>query len=233
MWHGCGLRVGVDEVTMLYRRTRQEMPASPEEVEAAINEGVKIDFLVAPIRIISQDDCLQIQCIRMELGEPDASGRRRPVPVEGSEFMLEVDFFVMAIGQKAIIPKAFDVELTRRGLIRAEKAKAQSRKRVFTGGDVMSGPATVIGAIRGGREAASEIDKHLGGTGDITQRFVPEQPENRVLGRDEGFAYWKRMHEEMLPVEECLKGFEEVEHAFLMRNRHWKKRKGACAVNCG
>ncbi|EFK09230.1 2Fe-2S iron-sulfur cluster binding domain protein [delta proteobacterium NaphS2] len=210
----CGLRVGVDEVTMLYRRTRQEMPASPEEVEAAINEGVKIDFLVAPIRIISQDDCLQIQCIRMELGEPDASGRRRPVPVEGSQFMLEVDFFVMAIGQKAIIPKAFDVELTRRGLIRAEKAKAQSRKRVFTGGDVMSGPATVIEAIRGGREAASEIDKHLGGTGDITQRFVPEEPENRVLGRDEGFAYWKRMHEEMLPVEECLKGFEEVEHAF-------------------
>ena len=210
----CGLRVGVDEVTMLYRRTRQEMPASPEEVEAAINEGVKIDFLVAPIRIISQDDCLQIQCIRMELGEPDASGRRRPVPVEGSEFMLEVDFFVMAIGQKAIIPKAFDVDLTRRGLIRAEKAKAQSRKRVFTGGDVMSGPATVIEAIRGGREAASEIDKHLGGTGDITQRFVPEEPENRVLGRDEGFAYWKRMHEEMLPVEECLKGFEEVEHAF-------------------
>lgn len=210
----CGLRVGADEVTMLYRRTREEMPASPEEIEAAVNEGVKIDFLVAPIRIISHDDCLRIQCIRMELGEPDAGGRRRPVPVVGSEFMLEVDFFVMAIGQKAIIPKAFEVELTRRGLIRAENAKAQSRKRVFTGGDVMSGPATVIEAIRGGREAASEIDKHLGGTGDITQRFVPEEPENKVLGRDEGFAYWKRMHEEMLPVEECLKGFEEVEHAF-------------------
>ncbi|MCG6880612.1 MAG: FAD-dependent oxidoreductase [Deltaproteobacteria bacterium] len=210
----CGLRVGADEVTMLYRRTRQEMPASPEEVDAALNEGVKIDYLVAPIRIIAQDDCLQVQCVRMELGQPDASGRRRPVPMAGSEFMLEVDYFVMAIGQKAAVPKDFNVVLSRRGYIRAEKAKAESRKRVFTGGDVMSGPATVIEAINAGREAASEIDKHLGGTGDITQRFVPEEPENKILGRDEGFAYWKRVHEEMLPVEECLKGFEEVEHAF-------------------
>jgi NADPH-dependent glutamate synthase beta subunit-like oxidoreductase len=120
----------------------------------------------------------------------------------------------MAIGQKAAVPKDFNVVLSRRGYIRAEKAKAESRKRVFTGGDVMSGPATVIEAINAGREAASEIDKHLGGTGDITQRFVPEEPENKILGRDEGFAYWKRVHEEMLPVEECLKGFEEVEHAF-------------------
>jgi len=210
----CGLRVGAEEVTMLYRRTREEMPASPEEIEAALNEGVKIDFLVAPIRIIGQKDCLEVQCIRMELGQPDASGRRRPVPVEGSEFMLEVDYFVMAIGQKAIIPTGFDVELTRRGHIKAENARAHSRKRVFTGGDVMSGPATVIEAIRGGREAASEIDRYLGGNGDISQRFIPEEPETKRLGRDEGFAYWKRLHEEMLPVEESLKGFDEVEHAF-------------------
>ncbi|HKI48084.1 MAG TPA: FAD-dependent oxidoreductase [Desulfobacteria bacterium] len=210
----CGLRVGADQITMLYRRTRGEMPASPEEVEAALNEGVKIDFLVAPIRIIAQDDCLQIQCIRMELGQPDDSGRRRPVPVEGSEFMLEVDYFVMAIGQKAVIPKEFGVILTRRGYIKAENAKAHTRKRVFTGGDVMSGPKTVIEAINAGREAASAIDSHLGGTGDITQRFVPEEPENKILGRDEGFAYWKRLHEEMLPAEESLKGFDEVEHAF-------------------
>ncbi len=210
----CGLRVGASEVTMLYRRTRKEMPASPEEIEAALNEGVNIDYLVAPIRLIAQDDCLQVQCIRMELGKPDASGRRRPVPVEGSEFMLEVDFFVMAIGQKAVIPKAFNVELTRRGYIKAEDGIVHSRKRVFTGGDVMSGPATVIEAINGARIAASEIDKYLGGSGDIMQRFIPEEPENKRLGRDEGFAYWKRMHEEMLPVEECLKGFDEVEHVF-------------------
>ena len=211
----CGLRVGADEVTMLYRRTREEMPASPDEIEAAIDEGVKIDFLVAPIRIIAHDDNLQIQCIRMKLGEPDASGRRRPVPLEGSEFMLEVDFFVMAIGQKALIPKNFNVMMTRRGYIKTEESpRVHSRKRVFTGGDVMSGPATVIEAINAGREAAKAIDKHLGGTGDILQRFVPEKPENKVLGRDEGFAYWKRMHEEMLPVEERLKGFDEVEYAF-------------------
>jgi len=210
----CGLRVGADEVTMLYRRTRGEMPASPEEVEAALNEGVRIDFLVAPIRIIAQDDGLQVQCIRMELGQPDDSGRRRPVPVEGSEFMLEVDYFVMAIGQKAVIPKEFGVILTRRGYIKAENARAHTRKRVFTGGDVMSGPKTVIEAINAGREAASAIDKHLGGTGDISQRFVPEEPETKNLGRDEGFAYWKRLHEEMLPAEESLKGFDEVEHAF-------------------
>ena len=85
---------------------------------------------------------------------------------------------------------------------------------MFTGGDVMSGPATVIEAIHGGRLAASEIDKYLGGTGDIMQRFIPEEAENNRLGRDEGFAYYKRIHEQMLPVEECLKGFDEVEHAF-------------------
>jgi len=207
----CGLRVGASEVTMLYRRTREEMPASPEEIEAALNEGVKIDYLVAPIRIIGQDDCLEIQCIRMELGKPDASGRRRPVPIEGSEFMLEADYFVMAIGQKAVVPEHYDITLNRRGYIKVDKSRAIPRKRVFTGGDVMSGPATVIEAIRAGREAASEIDKHLGGTGDITQRFIPEEPENKRLGRDEGFAHLKRMHEEMLPVAECLKGFDEVE----------------------
>ncbi len=210
----CGLRTGADQVSMLYRRTREEMPASPEEIEAALNEGVNIDFLVAPIGITAQEDCLQVQCIRMELGEPDASGRRRPVPVEGSEFILEVDRFVMAIGQKAVIPQAFGVELNRRGYIKANNFRAEGRKRVFTGGDVMSGPATVIEAIHGGRVAASEIDKYLGGTGDIMQRFIPEEAENNRLGRDEGFAYYKRVHEQMLPVEECLKGFDEVEHAF-------------------
>ena len=210
----CGLRTGADQVSMLYRRTREEMPASPEEIEAALNEGVNIDFLVAPIRVTAQDDCLQVQCIRMELGKPDASGRRRPVPVEGSEFILEVDRFIMAIGQKAAIPRNYGITLNRRGYIRADKSRALPRKRVFTGGDVMSGPATVIEAIQAGREAASEIDKHLGGTGDILQRFIPEEPETKSLGRDEGFAYYKRIHEEMMPVEECLKGFDEVEHVF-------------------
>jgi len=210
----CGLRTGGEQVSMLYRRTRQEMPASPEEIEAALNEGVEIDFLVVPIRVIAQVDCLQVECIRMKLGEPDASGRRRPVPVEGSEFMLEVDRFVMAIGQKAIIPEGFEIMLNRRGYIEAENGRALKRKRVFTGGDVMSGPATVIEAIHTGRVAASEIDKYLGGTGDIMQRFIPEEPETKSLGRDEGFAYYKRIHEEMMPVEECLKGFDEVEHVF-------------------
>ena len=210
----CGLRMGAGQVSMLYRRTREEMPASPEEIEAALNEGVNIDFLVAPVGVTAQEDCLQVQCIRMELEKPDASGRRRPVPVEGSEFILEVDRFVMAIGQKAVIPQAFGVELNRRGYIKADNCKAEGRKRVFTGGDVMSGPATVIEAIHGGRLAASEIDKYLGGTGDIMQRFIPEEAENNRLGRDEGFAYYKRIHEQMLPVEECLKGFDEVEHAF-------------------
>ena len=210
----CGLRTGADQVSMLYRRTREEMPASPEEIEAALSEGVNIDFLVAPIGVTAQEDCLQVQCIRMELGKPDASGRRRPVPVEGSEFILEVDRFVMAIGQKAIIPEGFEIVLNRRGYIQAENSRAEGRKRVFTGGDVMSGPATVIEAIHAGRVAASEIDKYLGGNGDILQRFIPEEPENKSLGRDEGFAHFKRIHEEMMPVEECLKGFEEVEIVF-------------------
>ncbi len=203
----CGLRVGAERVTMLYRRTRQEMPASPEEVETALNEGVKIDFLVAPIRVIARDDCLQVECIRMELGGTDADGRRHPVPIEGSEFILEVDRFIMAIGQKSVIPDNFGITLDRRGYIRADNTRAVPRKRVFTGGDVMSGPATVIEAVQAGREAASEIDKHLGGTGDVPLRFIPEEQEIHSSAEMKGLPISERMHEEMTPVEECLKGF--------------------------
>lgn len=210
----CALRVGAEQVSMFYRRTRQEMPASAEEIEAALDEGVKIDFLVNPIRVIARDDCLQVECIRMELGEPDASGRRRPIPIEGSEFLVEVDRLVMAIGQKAIIPETYEIGLTKRGYIEADETSACSRAGVFSGGDVVSGPATVIEAIQAGRAAASAIDTYLGGTGDILQRFIPEEQENPYLGRDEGFAYWQRMHETAMPVEERLQNFEEVERVF-------------------
>ncbi len=210
----CALRVGAEQVSMFYRRTRQEMPASPEEIEAALNEGVKIDFLVNPIRVIAENDCLKVECIRMELGEPDASGRRRPVPIEGSEFLTEVDRLVMAIGQKAVIPKGIDITLDKRGYIQADESGACSRPGVFTGGDVMKGPATVIEAIQAGRAAASAIDTYLGGTGEILQRFIPEEPENPWLGRDEGFAYWQRLHEQEMPAAERLQGFDEVEQVF-------------------
>ncbi|GAK61679.1 2Fe-2S iron-sulfur cluster binding domain protein [Candidatus Vecturithrix granuli] len=210
----CALRVGAEQVSMLYRRTRQEMPASPEEIEAALNEGVKIDYLVNPIRVIAENNCLKVECIRMELGEPDASGRRRPIPVEGSEFLVEVDRLVMAIGQKAVIPEGIDITLDKRGYIQADESGACPRAGVFTGGDVMKGPATVIEAIQAGRVAASAIDKYLGGTGEILQRFIPEEPENPWLGRDERFAYWQRLHEQEMPVAERLQGFDEVEQVF-------------------
>jgi NADPH-dependent glutamate synthase beta subunit-like oxidoreductase len=123
----CALRVGAEQGSMLYRRTRQEMPASPEEIEAALNEGVKIDFLVNPIRVIAENECLKVECIRMKLGAPDASGRRRPVPIEGSEFIVEVDRLVMAIGQKAVIPEGIDITLDKRGYIQADESGACSR----------------------------------------------------------------------------------------------------------
>ncbi len=206
------LRVGAKKVTIMYRRTRQEMPALEEEIEEAINEGVEIAYLTCPERVIRGDGKLKVECIRMELGEPDASGRRRPVPIDGSQFTVEVDRLIMAIGQRPKVPEKLGLPLTRWNTIKVdEETLATPREGVFAGGDVVSGPATVIEAIRDGRRAAISIDKYLGGEGNIDVMFIPEDEEIACLGRDEGFAYWERVEMPSLPVNDRLKGFSEVE----------------------
>ena len=160
------LRLGVKEVSIIYRRSRAEMPAIRTEVEEAEREGVKIHFLAAPVRILTEDNRLTgIQCIRMELGAPDADGRRRPIPIEGSEFNMNLDNVIIAIGQQvngAMVLK--ELEYTDWGTIAADPLTRQtSIEAVFAGGDVVAGPADVIGAIADGKEAAISIERYLSG----------------------------------------------------------------------
>ncbi len=209
------LRVGADEVHILYRRAREQAPADPEEIEEAYNEGVHFNFLVNPVKVDPAKDHLNITCIRMELGPPDESGRRRPIPIEGSEFVIPADKLVVAIGQNHVVPEKFDVETDKWGSIPVDKGTMMtSRDGVFAGGDVVSGPASVIKAISAGRRAAASIDRYLGGDGIIDQILVPRENDNPCIGSKESFAILKRAIRKTLPVKERLKGFHQVDFCF-------------------
>ncbi len=163
------LRLGAEEVTILYRRTRREMPAGEEEVARAEEEGIHLQFLTAPVRILGDDKVRGIECRRMKLGPYDKSGRRRPIPVEGSEFTLSVDTVIVAIGQSpdcAPLNRDGCLEVGPRGTLVVDPVTLSTgREGVFAGGDVVTGPSLVIDAIAAGRRAAQSIDRYLGGTG--------------------------------------------------------------------
>jgi len=170
------LRLGVEEVAIAYRRTYAAMPASAEEVKEAIEEGVKLDFLVTPVRITRLNGRLTVQFVRMELGAIDDSGRRRPVPIKGSEFVCEYDTIIKNIGDHPQVPGGYGLSLGKGGEILVDPdTLAASREGVYAGGDVVSGPASVIEAIAAGRQAAVAIDKHLGGRGDIDEQLAPPE----------------------------------------------------------
>ncbi len=162
------LRLGGD-VTIVYRRAREQMPARVEEIHHAEQEGVKFKLLNNPTRIIGdkRHRVVAMECIRMELGEPDDSGRRRPVPVKGSEFIMELDTVIVAIGNQPnpLIPQTMpELKTTKWGTIVVDESTMQtSVPGVFAGGDIVSGAATVILAMGQGRIAAASIDKYLTG----------------------------------------------------------------------
>jgi NADPH-dependent glutamate synthase beta subunit-like oxidoreductase len=159
------LRLGAKKVSVFYRRTRTEMPATPEAIDAAIEEGVGLIYLAAPLRVIREDGVLKLECIRMKLGEPDDSGRARPIPIEGSEFVTEVDTLITTIGEEPQVPRGFQVELGSGNAVRVDSNMMTSREGVFAGGDCVSGPASVIEAIAAGRRAAAAMDLYLRGAG--------------------------------------------------------------------
>ncbi|TRZ52583.1 MAG: NADH-quinone oxidoreductase subunit NuoF [Dehalococcoidia bacterium] len=203
------LRLGAKEVTILYRRTQSEMPASAEEIEGAIAEGVKIEFLVAPSRIARKNGRMELGSLRMRLGEIDASGRPRPEPIEGSEFALSFDTIIAAVGQRPEIPGQFNLAFGRGNTIRVDpETLATSREGVFAGGDARSGPASVIEAIADGRQAAISIDKYLGGKGKIDETLAPPEGVVEPLGEAEEE---RRVEVPALPVDERLKSFKLVE----------------------
>ena len=160
------LRLGAEKVWCVYRRTFEESPARNEEIEHAEEEGVIFNWLSAPVEILDdgEGNVRGMRCIRMELGAPDDSGRRRPVPVQGSDFEFDCDTVVYAIGTNAnpIIGQTSDIELNKWGFIAADENLATSLPGVFAGGDIVTGGATVILAMGAGRQAASSIKEYLG-----------------------------------------------------------------------
>lgn len=161
------LRLGADEVHIVYRRSRKELPARLEEVENAEEEGVIFDFLTLPVELIGNDHgwLAELECLKMELGEPDDSGRRRPVPIDGSEYRVKVDAAVCAIGNSPnpLIPMTTPgLEVGRRGNIVADEETGRtSRDAIWAGGDVVTGAATVISAMGAARKAAKDIHEYL------------------------------------------------------------------------
>jgi NADPH-dependent glutamate synthase beta subunit-like oxidoreductase len=159
-------REGFDEVHVVYRRTRKEMPASPWEIDAAEHEGIKFQFLVAPVEVIGKNGRMSgLKCLKMELGEPDASGRRRPVPIEGSEFVIEAENLIAAIGQRPdikFIPEDSELEITRWNTFAVDQETFQTNvPGIFSAGDVETGPDIAIRACANGRKAALGIARYI------------------------------------------------------------------------
>jgi len=217
------IRMGAEEVSIIYRRTRKEMPAIDPEIDAAEHEGVKFHFLAAPVKILgdAENRMMHLEFIKMELGEPDESGRRRPIPVEGTETRIELDMLVTATGQGPDLGFMGDrvkLEINRRGLIKTgESSTSTGMEKVFAGGDVTTGPATVIGAIAKGQLAAEEIDCYLNqkaypGKAQPYQRMDYDRQE--IIRSKEGF-YEKapRMNMPEIPLSE-RNDFTEVETGF-------------------
>jgi len=205
------LRLGAKDVHILYRRSRAEMPAYAEEVEQALDEGVNINFLVMPYKISKKNGKLSLECFHMELGKPDLSGRRQPIPIKDKNFSMDFDNVIVAIGQRLDIPERFDLSLSPFGTLEVDSNTfTTSRKGVFAGGDMVSGPATVIEAIAMGKRVAQAIDQYLGGQGMIEEKLIETERPDPYLGRDEGFASLKRVEVPILQAEERSSGFKEV-----------------------
>ena len=173
------LRLGADEARIVYRRSRHELPARLEEVENAEEEGVIFNFLTLPIRLIGNEQgwLTEIECLKMELGEPDKSGRRSPIPVKGSEFRMKIDAVVCAIGNSPnpLIPMTTPgLSVGRKGNIEADDETGRtSLDGIWAGGDVVTGAATVISAMGAGRKAAKSIHEALAGQTTPESRSEP------------------------------------------------------------
>jgi formate dehydrogenase beta subunit len=209
-------RLGAEKVTIVYRRSEAEMPARPEEIERAGEEGVAFKLLTSPIgfRGDSQDRVTTMDCIETELGQPDEDGRRHPIPKEGSEFSLDADSIIFATGQELDLKFARNngLELSRQGVIQIRPDTMETNLRgIFASGDAVLGPASVVEAIASGRKAASSIDKYLGGTGNIDERLTRERESPAYVGREEGFVNRRRPEPEFLPATERSSSFKCVE----------------------
>ena len=236
------LRLGAQEVTILYRRSRHEMPASPEEIEAAQKEGVNIQFLVAPTQLYGEGGSVnQVQFIRMELGEPDASGRRRPVPIEGSEVTMEVDQVISAIGQYPEIPMPdrdgymAKLPLTRWSTLGGDpRSMHTGQEMVFVGGDAFRGPDTVVAALADGRKAAYSLNRYFR-AGEVQPEplhFNINKGDLDTIDREPFSVLRTASRESMAEIEaqKRINNFLEVELG--LTEEQAKREAGRCLV-CG
>jgi formate dehydrogenase beta subunit len=218
-------RIAKQDVNLVYRRTQKEMPADRVEIHDAEEEGVKFHYLCNPVRILAEEGkVVGVECIRMELGEPDESGRRRPIPVKGSEFVIETDILIPAIGQAidlSFLGEKDGVKTTRRSTISVQEGTFQtSREGIFSAGDCVTGPDVLVRAAGHGKRAADKIDLFLRG------RTVRESDEERLEALMEKIKVYRKEEEigmtggqkravlKMLPPETRKWVFEETEQGF-------------------
>jgi NADPH-dependent glutamate synthase beta subunit-like oxidoreductase len=209
------LRLGAKEVVILYRRSIAEMPAHQNNVAQAQREGVKIEFLTAPVRI-KKNGGFEVTCVRTKLGPPDSIGRPSPEEVQGSEFTLLMDTVIVATGQLTDVPQDFGLSLESGGTLRVDEATLSTNKKgVFAGGDAVTGSASFIEAVAAGRKAASWIDQYLGGLGIIDEVFTPREEMPEVSRVQEVLAMAgsdpQRPIMPLLTAEGTLSSFAEVE----------------------
>jgi len=211
-------RLGAEEVTIFYRRTEDEMPASIHEIHGAMEEGINFDYLSSQMKILPGKP-LKIQFQAMIPGEPDDSGRRRPVPMEGRGPTVEADTIISAIGYRGVVPAGMGVEVDRHGQIMIDESLKTSRDNVWAGGDAAYGTTSVIAALRDGRKAASSIDKYLGGEG--LDEAKPDMTEfvSRPVDKDALMDTPQAKIPE-LDADERIKGFAEVEQCLEQCTAH-------------
>jgi len=240
------LRYGAKKVYLAYRRTRKEMPANPVEIEAADEEGVEFIFLTAPKEVISDDKghCTHLEYLKMELGEPDASGRRRPVPIEGSETRLQTDMIITAIGQAPDVSfverdqkRLAELKTTRWSTVDADPKTLQSNiPYLFVGGDSATGPALVVTAIGGGRRAARSIHQYVmgeevkaGPLEHMGKDLIPESDFDHVPG----IVKKPRSPMEELPPDERIKSFVEVDQVLTEEQAITESQRClSCCITC-
>jgi NADPH-dependent glutamate synthase beta subunit-like oxidoreductase len=213
------IRMG-KKATILYRRSKEEMPAFGDEMVEAIEEGVKIRYLVNPIRIQSRDSMKRLECLRMELGEKDESGRRKPVPIPHSNFFIEADDAIIAAGEEievSFLPKGME---KKEGILLTQRDGSTGIKGIFAGGDLTSNQRTVAHAIGSGKRAALAIDCYLKG------KDTEEAIRQMLIGEGPSLSIFRYLHPEERPMNPHVVTFEELNMDYFEPSKRHRESKG-------
>ncbi len=212
------LRLNVESAHLVYRRSRREMPAHPSEVDAAEREGARLTYLTSPLRVVAQDGSVTgLECVRNELSEPDATGRRRPIPVKDSEYVIRADVVISAIGQQVDLSSLGtlgELAISKYNLLTVNGSTMEtSVPGVFAGGDAVTGPATVIEAVAAGRKAAQSIHCYLRGLPLTEPLILPRRPRAAPVMPISAEEKSRPLRSDMPEIEVTRRkaGFDEVE----------------------